>query len=329
MKKFNFKIKNVKLAFVILIILCLALVFAYYYFVLNDSIYRDNYANQMIGISDNNENTIFSIQKVVLYSNANAIDNSKDQSLSDVSICQYSDLGISIDNSQSSSELTDENTVKQLYIDNIVMTSKLDKGTKILNYKNPFSFGKYKEIESPINNRIDFKIISTNKENESNNYDEPTFFTDCSNPINLGYLNKDLLTKYSVSNESSTVSFNGKVLKEAVPDVKIVAVEPKDSQTLGKGEKGPHKIQGIGAGFVPSIYDASVIDEIIPVENEDAGNTLLALAKEEGIFSGISSGAATWAALDLAKKEENKGKRIIAILPDNGERYLSVEWLFD
>ena len=215
MKKFNFKIKNVKLAFVILIILCLALVFAYYYFVLNDSIYRDNYANQMIGISDNNENTIFSIQKVVLYSNANAIDNSKDQSLSDVSICQYSDLGISIDNSQSSSELTDENTVKQLYIDNIVMSSKLDKGTKILNYKNPFSFGKYKEIASPINNRIDFKIVSTNKENESNNYDEPTFFTDCSNPINLGYLNKDLLTKYSVSNEASTVSFNGKVLKEA------------------------------------------------------------------------------------------------------------------
>ena len=126
-----------------------------------------------------------------------------------------------------------------------------------------------------------------------------------------------------------TITGIGKVLKKEVPDVKIVAVEPKDSQTLGKGEKGPHKIQGIGAGFVPSIYDADVIDEIIPVENEDAGNTLLALAKKEGIFSGISSGAATWAALDLAKKEENKGKRIIAILPDNGERYLSVDWLFD
>ena len=126
-----------------------------------------------------------------------------------------------------------------------------------------------------------------------------------------------------------TITGIGKVLKEEVPGVKIVAVEPKDSQTLGKGEKGPHKIQGIGAGFVPSIYDESVIDEIIPVANEDAGNTLLALAKEEGIFSGISSGAATWAALDLAKKEENKGKRIIAILPDNGERYLSVDWLFE
>ncbi len=126
-----------------------------------------------------------------------------------------------------------------------------------------------------------------------------------------------------------TITGIGKVLKEEVPDVKIVAVEPKDSQTLGKGEKGPHKIQGIGAGFVPSIYDDSVIDEIIPVENEDAGNTLIALAKKEGIFSGISSGAATWAALYLAKKEENEGKRIIAILPDNGERYLSVDWLFE
>ncbi len=126
-----------------------------------------------------------------------------------------------------------------------------------------------------------------------------------------------------------TITGIGKVLKEEVPGVKIVAVEPKDSQTLAKGEKGPHKIQGIGAGFVPSIYDENVIDEIIPVENEDAGNTLLALAKEEGIFSGISSGAATWAALDLAKKDENKGKRIIAILPDNGERYLSVDWLFE
>ena len=126
-----------------------------------------------------------------------------------------------------------------------------------------------------------------------------------------------------------TVTGIGKVLKKEIPDVKIVAVEPKDSQTLGKGEKGPHKIQGIGAGFVPSIYDAEVIDEIFPVSNEDAGKTLLDLAKNEGIFTGISSGAATFAALELAKKEENKGKRIIAILPDNGERYLSVEWLFE
>ena len=126
-----------------------------------------------------------------------------------------------------------------------------------------------------------------------------------------------------------TVTGIGKALKEVIPDVKIVVVEPEESQTLAKGVKGPHKIQGIGAGFVPSIYDSDVIDEIFPVPSEEAGKTLVALAKEEGIFAGISSGAATWAALQLAKREENKGKRIIAILPDNGERYLSVEWLFE
>ncbi len=126
-----------------------------------------------------------------------------------------------------------------------------------------------------------------------------------------------------------TVTGIAKALKEVLPDVKIVAVEPEESQTLGKGVKGPHKIQGIGAGFVPSIYDADLIDEILPVPSEEAGKTLVALAQKEGIFSGISSGAATWAAIQLAKREENKGKRIIAILPDNGERYLSVDWLFE
>lgn len=133
----------------------------------------------------------------------------------------------------------------------------------------------------------------------------------------------------SAAGTGGTATGIAKGLKELVPDVKVVVVEPEESQTLGKGEKGPHKIQGIGAGFVPSIYDAEVIDEIIPVASEDAGNTLLALAENEGIFTGISSGAATFAALQLAKREENKDKRIIAILPDNGERYLSVDWLFE
>ena len=126
-----------------------------------------------------------------------------------------------------------------------------------------------------------------------------------------------------------TITGIGKVLKEENPDVQIIAVEPESSQTLGKGVKGPHKIQGIGAGFVPSIYDSDIIDEIIPVKDEDAGNTLLDLAKKEGIFAGISSGAATWAAIQVAKRDENKGKRILAILPDDGSRYLSVDWLFE
>ncbi|MGN0177710.1 MAG: cysteine synthase A [Methanobrevibacter sp.] len=126
-----------------------------------------------------------------------------------------------------------------------------------------------------------------------------------------------------------TITGIGKALKEVLSDVKIIAVEPQESQTLAKGVKGPHNIQGIGAGFVPSIYDSGVIDEIIPVPSDEAEKTLIALAKNEGVFAGISSGAATWAALQLAKREENKGKRIIAILPDSGDRYLSEEWLFE
>lgn len=215
MKKINFKIKNVKLAFVLLIILAFILLLLYYHFVLSPSFAKNNFANQMIEISDQNEDTIFSIQKVLLYSNANAIDNSDNQSLENMSICQYTDLSIYLNNSESSSELTEQNTIKELYIDNIVITNNLNQGTKILNYKNALNFGKYTNIEIPVNDRIDFKIINTNEENENHNYDEPTFYTDCSNPITLGYLNKDILTNYSVTDNMKTVSFNGKILKEA------------------------------------------------------------------------------------------------------------------
>ena len=169
MNKFKFKIKNVKLAFLILMILAFILLLFYYHFVISKSLARNKFADEMIEISDENESSVFNIQKILLYSSANAIDNSSDQSLQDVSICQYSDLSIYIDNSESSTDLTDENTVKELYIDNIVITSQSDIGTKILNYKNPLNFGEYKEFEEPVNNRIDFKVVNTNQENENNN----------------------------------------------------------------------------------------------------------------------------------------------------------------
>ncbi len=132
----------------------------------------------------------------------------------------------------------------------------------------------------------------------------------------------------SAAGTGGTVTGIAQYIKEQKPEFKAVAVEPYSSQTLGKGEKGPHKIQGIGAGFVPGVIDLDIIDEIIPVKDEDAGNTLLRLAREEGILTGISSGAATWAGLELAKRPENKGKTIVVILPDTGERYLSTEWIF-
>ena len=120
-----------------------------------------------------------------------------------------------------------------------------------------------------------------------------------------------------------TVSGVGEYLKSKNPNVKVVAVEPAGSPVLSKGTPGPHKIQGIGAGFVPDTLDTEVYDEIITVENEDAFETGRTLARKEGLLVGISSGAAVWAATELAKRPENKGKIIVALLPDTGERYLS------
>lgn len=120
-----------------------------------------------------------------------------------------------------------------------------------------------------------------------------------------------------------TLTGTGKYLKSRNPEVKIIAVEPKSSPVLSEGFAGPHKIQGIGAGFVPETLDTSVYDEIIAVKNEDAFETGRKIARSEGFLVGISSGAAVWAAIELAKRPENKGKTIVALLPDNGERYLS------
>lgn len=121
-----------------------------------------------------------------------------------------------------------------------------------------------------------------------------------------------------------TVTGVGEALKEKNPEIKIVAVEPADSPVLSGGKAGPHKLQGIGAGFVPKVLNTKIYDEIIKVTNEQAFETMRELASKEGILAGISSGAALFAAIELSKREENRGKRIVALLPDTGERYLSM-----
>jgi len=120
-----------------------------------------------------------------------------------------------------------------------------------------------------------------------------------------------------------TISGVGEFLKSKNPNIKVIAVEPATSPVLSQGVSGPHKIQGIGAGFVPETLDTKIYDEIIPVENEDAFRTGAAIARREGVLVGISSGAAVWAATELAKRPENKGKLIVVLLPDTGDRYLS------
>jgi cysteine synthase A len=124
-----------------------------------------------------------------------------------------------------------------------------------------------------------------------------------------------------------TITGVSEVIKKRKPEFKAVAVEPEASPVLSGGKPGPHKIQGIGAGFIPQVFNRDLIDEIIQVANDDAGETARQLAKKEGILAGISSGAALWAGLQVSKRPENKGKLIVVILPDTGERYLTT-WLF-
>ena len=127
-----------------------------------------------------------------------------------------------------------------------------------------------------------------------------------------------------------TISGTGKRLKEKNPNIRIIAVEPASSPVLNGGKSGPHKIQGIGAGFIPNTYNAQVIDEVFDVDNDDAIRTGRLLAQQEGLLVGISSGAAVFAAIQIAKRPENKGKKIVVLLPDTGERYLTtVLYAFD
>ncbi len=203
---------NIKhiIALLIIVLLILSL---FYTKIIGRKIGNYKLASQMETFVQNNEQPVFKLSKIVLYSSADAVDNTQEKVLQDLDISQYTDISISIDNKSKTSEITNQNTIKQLYIDNIQIQIDSHKGEKILNYKNPYIFGKFKMLENCVNNRIDFKVINTNQENDAANYDNPTIYADCSNPITLGYINKNIITNYSVSEQKKSVTFDGKMLK--------------------------------------------------------------------------------------------------------------------
>ena len=211
MKKF--KIGKPRLIFLLLIILLFIIFLLYNYFIFSRIISKNEFLNQILVVSDENEEPIFTVQKIINYAGAGVISDTPDKPLENISIHQFTDLSIKIDNLSTITDLTPENTVKSLYIDNIKTDSNIE--THLFNYKNYLNFGKFEMIENYTDNKINFNIINTNSENENADYSKPTFFTDCSNPITLGFLNKNILTNYSASKDSSTVTYNGKILKEA------------------------------------------------------------------------------------------------------------------
>ena len=161
-----------------------------------------------------NENHIFRISKIILHSNVDIVDRSEQQSLQNINISQYTDISIYIDNKSYIKDLTQENTVSELYIDNIKIETLSSNGEKIINYKNPYLFGKYRTL-SNAKDKIRFNILNDNESNREEQYDNPMFYTDCSNPISLGYINKDVVTNYYIRANDAPVTLNGSMLKRA------------------------------------------------------------------------------------------------------------------
>ena len=212
MKKIKIKHTKLFLAFLIILLILSILGYAYIFYA---SYARNEFFQTSLKIANQNQNSVFRISRILLYSSGNAIDNSDNKSLQNLSICQYTDIALSIDNTSYISDLTTTNTVKELYIDNIQIKTNAEKGNQQLNYKNLNNFGKFETINTPENGRIDFNIINTNEQNDTADYSTPTFYADCSNPISLGYLNRDIVQNFSINEQTTSLSFNGKLLQQA------------------------------------------------------------------------------------------------------------------
>ena len=199
----------------IVLLLFSALIYRYIFKV---ELMRKTYAAESVEFVEGNENPVFKIGQIILYNSAHAIDNSDGQ-LKNVDISQFTDIAIYIDNKGKEEEITAENTINEMYIDNIKIESESDMGEKVFNYKNPLLGGKYVDLSNWQEDGILFNIVNTNKKNETADYNIPTFFTDCSNPITLGLIHKNILSNCEVSTEHGTITFDGSILRNANIDL--------------------------------------------------------------------------------------------------------------
>ena len=217
MKNYNNRIEikvNMKHFIAILMIISIVLL-VFYSRKIHTGIINGKLSNQYEKFVENNEEPTFKVSKIILYSSAGAIDNSIGETLQDLDISQFTDISIEIENKKDNDELTKENTVKELYIDKINIQGNFEKGERIFNYKNPYLSGKFKMLKNCQDGRIDYRVVNTNLENDEANYDDAIFYTDCSNPITLGYINKNIVERYCVSEKENSVSFDGRLLKNA------------------------------------------------------------------------------------------------------------------
>lgn len=197
----------------IAIILIVILVLVFIFVNTRNFIGNKKFEKDLLKISEQNKDAMFKISKIILYSSAYTIDNSDRNLLQDLDIHHFTDIAIYIDNTSYVEHLSSENTIKEVYIDNINIDSESELGEKFLNYKNPLKFGKFEFLDNT--ERIDFEIIRNNIENTEINYDNPVFFTDCSNPIALGYVNQNIMTHFNIEEDNRQVAFDGSILRKA------------------------------------------------------------------------------------------------------------------
>lgn len=209
---------NVYVVIVINLIL-LAIAIISYNYIYQVELTKQSYAEEVENFVKQNEEPVFKIGKIMLYSSAHAVDNSENGKLQDIDISQFTDIVVYVDNGVENGELNPENTISEIFVDNIKMTSETQTGEKIINYKNPEKCGKYEELENYKADGILYRVVNTNSKNDDAIYDEPVFYTDCSNPISLGYINKNVLENCAVSSTGGSISFDGSILKGANIDL--------------------------------------------------------------------------------------------------------------